>query len=90
MSFSAAQVVPKHCRSSRGYVTFRVMLVFVWRGVISPSPKPKLRHYPLSAVLNFLFNVFAAVLYISRSSSPFATWRPAIPWWQGPSENGYY
>jgi hypothetical protein len=90
LSVSCAQDVPYNCRSPRTDVTFCAMLVLVWRGVVSPSPKPNLGHYPLSAVLNYLLNVYAALLYVSKPSSPPATWGSAIPWWQGPAANGFH
>jgi hypothetical protein len=90
LSFSGVQDLPKNCRSPRTDVTFRTMLVLVWREVFSPSPKLKLGQYPLSDVLNCLLNVYAALLYVSKPSTPPATWGPVIPWWQGPAENGFY
>jgi len=37
----------------------------------------------LSAVSDWLFNIFAATVRIWRLSTPSATWKRAIPWWQG-------
>jgi hypothetical protein len=32
--------------------------------LLAPRPTPKLEDYPLSAVRNYLFNIFAATLHI--------------------------
>jgi hypothetical protein len=44
-----------------------------WR---TPTPSP------LTAFRDWLFNIFAATLLIWRPSSPSATWRRAMLWWQ--------
>jgi hypothetical protein len=58
-------------------------LIFLQRGVVCPTPNPKLEDHPLSAVHDCLFNIFAATLHIWRPSPPSATWGRAMPWWQG-------
>jgi len=39
----------------------------------------------LSAVRNYLFNIFAAILNIRRPSSLFVSQGRAMPWWDGPT-----
>jgi hypothetical protein len=38
--------------------------------------------HTLSAVYDFIFNMFTATLYMWRSSSVSATWDDTISWWQ--------
>jgi hypothetical protein len=38
-------------------------------GVVSPSPKPKLENHTLSAVCDYIFYIFAAILHIEGRSS---------------------
>jgi hypothetical protein len=61
---------------------FVTNLILRW-GVVSAMPNPKLGDYPLSAVRDCLFSIFAAALHNWRASSPSATWGRAMPWWQG-------
>jgi hypothetical protein len=42
-----------------------------------------LEGHPLSALRDCLFSIFAAALHTWRPSPPSATWRRAMPWWQG-------
>jgi len=42
-------------------------MMFLWWGV--PHQTPKLRHYPLSAVCDCLFNIFTGTLHIGGRSS---------------------
>jgi len=43
---------------------FRNMICFYGVELLAPSPTPKLEDHPLSAVRDFLFNIFAATLHI--------------------------
>jgi hypothetical protein len=45
---------------------FRNMVNFYGEELLAPRPTPKLEGHPLSAVRDFLFNVFAATLHIRR------------------------
>jgi hypothetical protein len=40
---------------------FRNMVIFYGEELLPPRPTPKLEDHPLSAVRDFLFNVFAAM-----------------------------
>jgi hypothetical protein len=48
---------------------FRNIIIFYGEELLAPRPTPKLEDHPLSAVRDFLFNVFAATLH---------TWRPFL------------
>jgi hypothetical protein len=61
----------------------RNKLIFYGEELLAPRPTPKLEDHPLSAVRVCLFNIFAATLHTWRASPPSATWRRAMPWWQG-------
>jgi hypothetical protein len=50
---------------------------------VAPSPTPKLEDHSLSAVRDYLFNIFAATVHICRPSPASATWGRAMSWWQG-------
>jgi hypothetical protein len=72
------------CKESiqvRNFLWSFVTNLFLWWGVVSPTPK--LEDHPLSAVRDCLFNIFAATLHTWRPSPPSATWGRAMPWWQG-------
>jgi hypothetical protein len=45
---------------------FRNMVIFYGEELLAPCPTPKLEDLPLSAVLDCLFNVFAATVHIRR------------------------
>jgi hypothetical protein len=45
---------------------FRNMVIFYGEELFAPRPTPRLEDYPLSAVRDCLFNVFAATLHIRR------------------------
>jgi hypothetical protein len=48
----------------------RNMVIFYSEELLAPRPNSKLDDHPLSAVRDFLFNIFAAILHIrGRSSS---------------------
>jgi hypothetical protein len=77
-------------RLSRGSVhvwgffnTFVISSYFYREELIAPRPTTKLEDHPLSTVRDCLFNIFAASLQTWRASPPSATWRRAMPWWQG-------
>jgi hypothetical protein len=59
-----------------------VTYFFQW-GVVSTSPNPQLEDHPLSAVRNWLFNIFPSILHI-----PSGTWGRAMSWWHGPTYQG--
>jgi hypothetical protein len=42
------------------------MVIFYGEELLAPHPTPKFEGHPLSAVRDFLFNVFAATLHIRR------------------------
>jgi len=69
----------------RRFEAFRNKLHFYGEGLLVPRPTPKLEDHSLLAVRDYLFNIFAATLYIWRPSLPSATWGRAMPWWQGPA-----
>jgi hypothetical protein len=52
-----------------------------WK-LFNPTINPKIDDHPLSAVHDYLFNISAATLHISRPSPPSTTWGRAVPWWQ--------
>jgi hypothetical protein len=54
-------------------VTFRNKLFFYGEVLLAPHPTPKLEAHPLSAVLDYLFNIFAAILHIWRLCPPPST-----------------
>jgi hypothetical protein len=57
--------------------------IFYGGELLAPRPTPKLEGHLLSAVRDSLFDIFAAALHVWRPSPPSATWRRAVPWWQG-------
>jgi hypothetical protein len=63
-------------------VTFRNKLIFYGEKLLAPRPTSNQEDHPLLTVRDCLFNLFAATLHIWRPS-PSATWRHAMPWWQG-------
>jgi hypothetical protein len=65
----------------RGFLWIFATRYFL-RWVVSLTPNPRLEDHPLSAVLDFLFNIFAATIHIWRLFPPSATWVRAMPWWQ--------
>jgi hypothetical protein len=48
---------------------FRNRIRFNGEELLAPRPTPKLEDHPLSAVLDCLFNIFAATLHIAGRSS---------------------
>jgi hypothetical protein len=66
----------------RFLATFRNKFIFYGEELLVPCQTPKLEDHTLSAVRDFLFNIFAATLYIWRPSPPSANWGRAMPWWQ--------
>jgi hypothetical protein len=67
----------------RLFVTFRSKLIFYGEELLAPRPTPKMEDHPLSAVRDWLFNIFGTALHIWRPSPPSVTWGRAMPWWQG-------
>jgi hypothetical protein len=63
------------------YVTFRNKLLFLTVRSCEPPPNTKV-DYPLSAVRDCSFNIFAATVHIQRPSPASATRGRAVPWWQ--------
>jgi hypothetical protein len=47
----------------------RNMIRFYGVELLTPRPTPELEDYPLSAVRNYLFNIFAVTLHIGGRSS---------------------
>jgi len=64
---------------SMPYIIFRNKLVFYSEELLAPRPTPKLEDHRLSAVRDFLFNVFVATLHTWRPSPPSATRGCAMP-----------
>jgi hypothetical protein len=62
---------------------FRNKPIFYGEELLAPRLTPKPEDYPLSAVRDCLFNIFAVTLHIWRPSPSSATWGRAMPWWQG-------
>jgi len=54
-------------------------MCFYGEELLAPRPTPKLEDGPLSAIRDFLFDVFAATLHIGGNN---------IPPWQGPPYHG--
>jgi hypothetical protein len=54
-------------------VTLRNKLIFYGEELSAPRPTPKLEGHPLSAVRDFLFNIFVAILHIWKPSPICAT-----------------
>jgi len=48
---------------------FRNKVSFYGEELLAPRPTPKLENYPLSAVHDCLFNIFAATFHIGGGSS---------------------
>jgi len=70
--------------------TFRMWVflnkVFYREGLLAHRPTPKRQDHPSSAVRDWLFNLFAAILpSLSKAVPRSATWASAMPWWQGPT-----
>ena len=63
---SATSLCPalKISLSLRPCEMFRNMISFYGEDLLAPNPTPKLEDYPLSAVRDCLFNIFAATLHI--------------------------
>jgi hypothetical protein len=65
------------------FVTSRNKHIFYGEELLAPCSTSKLEDYPLSAIHNCLFNIFAASIHIWRPSPPSAAWGRFMPWWQG-------
>jgi len=63
--------------------TFRNKICFYGEELLAPRPISKLKDHPLSAVLDYLFNIFAATLHIAGRSS-IGNWGRAMLCWHGP------
>jgi hypothetical protein len=69
--------IPTLSQIDRGFFKYFVTWLFLYGEELSPpSPTPKLKDHPLSAVSDCLFNTFAVTLHM---------WR----WWQGPTYHGH-
>ena len=66
---------------------FRSKATFYGVELLAPPPYPKLEDYLLSAIRDFLFNIFASTLHIGGRSS-ILNWGLATLWWQRPSYHG--
>jgi hypothetical protein len=55
--------------------------------LLAPRPTPNLEDYPLSAVCDCLFNIFAATLHI-KGHPPSAARGRTMAWRQGPTCHG--
>jgi hypothetical protein len=82
--FPVPRLLQRILQIPRPCVTFHKKL-FVFYGEKLLSPLPILDDYPLSAVRDCIFNIFAATLRIWRPSFPSATRGRSVPWWQGPT-----
>jgi hypothetical protein len=51
-------------------------VIFLRRGVVSPTPNPQ-------AVRDCLFSILTSTLHVWKPSSPSATWGRAVPGWRG-------
>jgi hypothetical protein len=71
------------CPGPRLPMNFHNKLFFYGEELLAPRPTPNLEDHPLSAVRNWLFNIFEATLNIWRLSPPSATWGRTMLWWQG-------
>ena len=74
------------CPGPRHMYLFCNKASFYSEELLAPRPTPKLEDHPLSAVHNFLFNIFTAILHIIGPSSIHSS-GCAMPWWQEPSDN---
>jgi hypothetical protein len=70
--------------NGKAFVTFRNKHIF-YGELLAPRPNPKQEDRHLSAVRDYLFNIYAATLHIWRPSPPSATWGRAMTWWKGPT-----
>jgi hypothetical protein len=82
MSVSVATFYQRIRPGPRLSFLFRKKLGVLRWWVFSTLPNRQAGGPPLSAVRDFLFNIFAATLHICRPSPPSATWGRAMPWWQ--------
>jgi hypothetical protein len=64
-------------------VVFHNKLILYCEELLASRPTPKLKYYPLPAVRDCIFYIFATTLHTWRASPPTATWGRAMPWWQG-------
>ena len=65
---------------------------FYGEELLAPRPTPKLEDHSLSAVGDYLFNIFAYIGWASilETVPPPATWGHAMPWWQGPTLSQFF
>jgi hypothetical protein len=68
---------------------FRNRIRFYSEELLALRPTPEPEDHPLSAVRDFLFNIFAATLHIG-AVPPSATWGRAMPWWQRTTYHGVF
>jgi hypothetical protein len=52
--------------SSRPFVTFHNKLAFLREELLAPRPTHQLEGHPLSALRDYLFNIFAATIHMWR------------------------
>lgn len=63
-------------------ITRNKQVFHLFWGVVNTSLNQKLENHPLS-VVNYLLNMFTAILHVWRPASPtFVVWRPVMPWRQ--------
>jgi hypothetical protein len=94
-SHAASQDIPPlYCNPNvhyrvhkQGHASLRACKkIFLYNNeMLALSLTPKLKYHLLSAVRDYLFTIFTAAFYIWSPSSPSATRRSAMPWWEEPT-----
>jgi len=84
--FPLLRPYPRLCPGLRHMYWFCNKASFYSEELLAPRPTPKLEDHPLSAVHDFLFNIFAAILHTWGPSSIHSS-GCAMPWWQELSDN---
>jgi hypothetical protein len=70
------------------YETFHNKIRFYAVEFLAALPTPKLEVHPLSAIRDWLFNIFASTLHFGGRSSIRNPRTRHAPWWQGPTSCG--
>jgi len=65
------------------------LLRFYGEELLAPRPTLKLEEYPLSAVRDCLFNIFADTLHLGGRSS-IHNLSTRLLWWQGHTYHGHW